>query len=80
MSIAPDHANKATWLLRVLSVQVAGADAAKAGGTEDIPGLSAWQTARAAAVQSLQQLEAAFAAMKEPEAPKAICAFLILNF
>jgi len=76
MAEESDRDAKAAWVLRVLSVDVTRAAAAvrteESGATKDLPGLSAWQAARAAAVQSLQQLEVAFRAMKEPEVPKAI--------
>lgn len=84
----PDSADleqKAKWILRVLSLDMSRergpalvADAGPLGHAtvapdgDEIPGLAAWQTARAAAVQSIDQLEAAFRTMDEPEVPQAI--------
>lgn len=85
MSDKVNFEQKAQWILRILSYDVrrSGAPSSptayqsqgRTGSTpdgQDIPGLAAWQSARATAVQSLDQLEAAFRMMDEPEVPKAI--------
>jgi hypothetical protein len=71
----------AAWVLRVLSVDVSRGEATPKPtqnavptnqAAEEIPGLAAWQLTREVAVKSLNQLEAAFRSMDEPEVPEAI--------